>query len=230
MKLADENAGQRADMSRVRGVVAVEQARLGQFDNALTTMQPLNKDLQARLCEGAVWLLLQDGKIDLAAQMAGRTADPFWQKKGRLRIAVYKAEQGDVDGAIEIVKHCADDASSKPSTVQKIIRILAGKKDDNGAWKFIGSFPANQQNDLLGYLAKLQLDRGDLEAAKATGVQLTGNPKYYFAEWLAEAQARTGKTNEAIATALAAETISNYSARSSTPCWSRIDSSRRKTC
>ena len=160
----------------------------------MATLALMEKGSAGRTCDRGVRMLLVDGKIGEAEQLAKQTPDEVGRSVAMNRIAVAKAQRGDTDGAIAALQQALGGRRS-------VIAVMARNKNDEGARRVIASLPAHQQDDAWVALAQAQLDRDDLPAAVATVAPLTGNSAYYLRTALAVAQARVGKTQEAVAAA-----------------------------
>lgn len=202
MDVAEAAAGTHPQRNTALAEVVVEQALAGDVDGAMATGASFDPKLAARVHERAVRMLAGAGKFADAERLALRITDEHWRSVAFDRVAEAKARGGDVDGALAALGRADEDR--RGAATRKVVRALAARRSDGGAQRVIGTLPLAEQNDGWHWLAQAQLDRGDIDAAVATATRVTGNPAYDLRTSIAVAQARAGRTADAIAAATAA--------------------------
>jgi hypothetical protein len=178
--------------------VAKSVARSGKVEQSLPIFERVDKDLRGRAMNSGVWLLLCDEKVDAAESLALHVEER-WAASAYGLIAAYRARHADIDGVLKDFDKIPKDelGSDRVTASAKIVGAFAQSKNA-GAKRFIESLPAADQSRAYGWLVEGQLKRDDVEAARATLEQVSGNESYRLKEPLAEALVRTGQTKEAI--------------------------------
>jgi WD40 repeat protein len=185
--------------------VAAGVARKGDVDRAVALFHRVGGERRGRAEGTAAWLLLVDGHAADAERLASHIDDEKFRRTAYTRIAEYWAQQGDLNKALVDFANVPPGRldSSHMRAVSRIIAALAKRKGDDDARRFIELLPEKERNDAWGRLAEGQLDRDDVDAARHTFANISGNAAYWLREPLVQAQVRVGETQQAIDTAAA---------------------------
>ena len=143
--------------------IAAAQAKLGDFDAALTTVQTINNRQKQAWALGEIAIAQaqvghkEAARANLAVALdTARTINDEWQKAEALQdVAIAQAKAGEFINAMKTAKETGWECT-QVNVLRSIIKVLASKGDVNGAFQVVNGMPTQSQTEKITQLQLLQ--------------------------------------------------------------------------
>ncbi|MEG3968478.1 ATP-binding protein [Microcoleus sp. T2B6] len=143
--------------------IAAAQAKLGDFDAALTTVQTINNRQKQAWALGEIAIAQaqvghkEAARANLAVAVdTARTINDEWQKAEALQdVAIAQAKAGEFINAMKTAKETGWECT-QVNVLRSIIKVLASKGDVNGAFQVVNGMPTQSQTEKITQLQLLQ--------------------------------------------------------------------------